>query len=488
MLTPFGIAVRKLRLDRGLKLRDMALCLGLTSAFVSAIETGRKPIPRDYIDSIAQTFSLSEQETQALKHAEDESRTTVKVDSLKAADRALIASLARKVNELPPGELDIIRELLGRYRAPSSLDLPPLHNTRRLARASEQIRLARGSKPALERGFAFDAEHRFSFRVPPLSARQIEAQADRCRALFLSKEQIWFPIVEVLELAIPRIIPDFNLEIYSSDEITVEGALLPRSSTIIVHEDLYDEACAGMARARFTFCHEFGHFILHKVLKATLDTLKRRGHRLYEDSEWQADRFASSLLAARVHSTGFRSIEQLSSKCGISRAAATARWSQLRDSRDEVRLEACQETSSSQSIEVTSEFSRTHSENKESRIPTAETEILATELDMIGRATAEANIPQPLRQLLLQHISYLTWAIRNSDGMTIEGIRAAFTPSALPVIDEADEEKIATHADTQSLQKRLLTVTQKAMKALNLVDLGLKKANDIKHHIDDLFK
>lgn len=465
----------------------MADRLGLTSAFVSAIETGRKPIPQAYIDNIARALSLSEREIRDLRQAEDQTRTTIKVESLKGADRALVASLARKVNELPPTELDVIRRLLGDYLGPSALASPLTRNVRNSRYSSEQIHPLRRSKPALERGFASDACHRFSFRVPPLPAWQIEEQANRCRALFLTREQIWFPIVEVLEFALPRIITDFNLEIHSAEELAIEGMLLPRSSTIIVHEDLYDEACAGWGRARFTLCHELGHFVLHRALKATLDTQKRRGHRLYEDSEWQADRFAAALLAARAHGEYFDSISELVKKCGISRKAAEVRWSQLNDPETNVSASASRQMSDQHRKNLPKPPEMRH-KIRESRISASETENLATELDVIGMAVAEANIPQSLRQLLLKHISYLSWAIRNFDSMTIEGIRAAFTPSAIQAITDVDEEAEAAHPDVSPWYQRLLGVAQRIMKALNLADDGLRKVNDIKNNIDDLFK
>ena len=72
--------------------------------------------------------------------------------------------------------------------------------------------------------------------------------------------------------------------------------------------------------------------------------------------------------------------------------------------------------------------------------------------------------------------------------MTIEGIRTAFEPAALQAIVEADVNKNSKSPDAQSLYQRLVTVTQKAVKALNLVDSGLKKTSNIRDDIDDLFE
>ncbi len=47
MLTEFGKAIRKIRLDKGEILKDMAKRLGISSAFLSAVENGRKNVPEN---------------------------------------------------------------------------------------------------------------------------------------------------------------------------------------------------------------------------------------------------------------------------------------------------------------------------------------------------------------------------------------------------------------------------------------------------------
>jgi transcriptional regulator with XRE-family HTH domain len=46
MLTQLGIFLRKLRLDRGEILKDMAIKLNVSSSFLSAVENGKKRIPQ----------------------------------------------------------------------------------------------------------------------------------------------------------------------------------------------------------------------------------------------------------------------------------------------------------------------------------------------------------------------------------------------------------------------------------------------------------
>ena len=44
-MTPFGEKIRKLRTERGLTLRDMARAIGVSSAYLSALEHGKRGRP-----------------------------------------------------------------------------------------------------------------------------------------------------------------------------------------------------------------------------------------------------------------------------------------------------------------------------------------------------------------------------------------------------------------------------------------------------------
>ena len=47
MLTEFGKALRKIRIDRQQLLKDMANKLGVSSAYLSAVENGKRRMPQD---------------------------------------------------------------------------------------------------------------------------------------------------------------------------------------------------------------------------------------------------------------------------------------------------------------------------------------------------------------------------------------------------------------------------------------------------------
>src|SRR5471030_1961778 len=56
MTTQFGKELKKLRIDLGITLMEMAQKINVSSAFLSAIETGRKRIPDGTLNVLAAEF------------------------------------------------------------------------------------------------------------------------------------------------------------------------------------------------------------------------------------------------------------------------------------------------------------------------------------------------------------------------------------------------------------------------------------------------
>jgi transcriptional regulator with XRE-family HTH domain len=116
MLSIFGKTVRKLRIDKGVTLKAMAESLGKTSAYLSAVETGRKNPPNQLVQDIAHFFDLSHSETDNLIQAAHESRNEVNIPMMgfNDAQREVAAAFARQFSTLTEDELDQIRSLLGK--------------------------------------------------------------------------------------------------------------------------------------------------------------------------------------------------------------------------------------------------------------------------------------------------------------------------------------------------------------------------------------
>jgi transcriptional regulator with XRE-family HTH domain len=116
MLSPLGKALRKLRIDRGWLLKDMARGIGVATSFLSGVETGRKAIPSGFVEKIATWAGLDQKDTLHLKEmavrSQREFRITVKSD-FSDSDRETAALLAR-FGELPREKRDNLHMLLKR--------------------------------------------------------------------------------------------------------------------------------------------------------------------------------------------------------------------------------------------------------------------------------------------------------------------------------------------------------------------------------------
>jgi transcriptional regulator with XRE-family HTH domain len=66
MLTEFGKALRKIRIDRNELLGDMAEKLGYSSSYLSSAENGRRGVPQDVYEKVLATYDLNDIERRSL--------------------------------------------------------------------------------------------------------------------------------------------------------------------------------------------------------------------------------------------------------------------------------------------------------------------------------------------------------------------------------------------------------------------------------------
>jgi transcriptional regulator with XRE-family HTH domain len=116
MLTELGKTLRKLRIDGGLNMAVMAEAMGFSTAMLSAIETGRKRVPGDFIDRLERAYpDLVKQRTQyeaLINLANREVR--VSLEDASQDDALLVTELARRFSDLSAGQKDGLRNLLKR--------------------------------------------------------------------------------------------------------------------------------------------------------------------------------------------------------------------------------------------------------------------------------------------------------------------------------------------------------------------------------------
>lgn len=114
MITPFGKFCRKLRIDNGELLKDMASKLGVTASYLSAVENGKRKIPLNWLHLISKIYSLNEQQISELKKAIEESQTVIKFDLREFTNekKDILLAFAREHKNLDSADLEKILKIL----------------------------------------------------------------------------------------------------------------------------------------------------------------------------------------------------------------------------------------------------------------------------------------------------------------------------------------------------------------------------------------
>lgn len=147
-------------------------------------------------------------------------------------------------------------------------------------------------------------------------------------AYVMRRELRWqdgeFPIIEFLELGMPRLDPEFTFGVREKAEMQGNhGLTVPAEKAIYLREDVYYGALRGNPRDRFTAAHELGHYVLHLDVPVRYHKSYGRKRLQHEvDSESQANLFAAALLIPERRFVKCRSLGEAAAKYGVSPATA----------------------------------------------------------------------------------------------------------------------------------------------------------------------
>lgn len=89
-MTEFGIFNRILRVKREIKLKDMAKALGISTAYLSAFEVGRRPVKQNVVQNIISAYQLDEEETDEIWKAYYNSQFDIRFNIYKASNKKAI--------------------------------------------------------------------------------------------------------------------------------------------------------------------------------------------------------------------------------------------------------------------------------------------------------------------------------------------------------------------------------------------------------------
>lgn len=114
MATKFGDTVQAIRRAAGKTLQDVAGELEVSSAFLSAIENGKKRIPDGFVDRLAGALPEIRESSLSLESLAVQARGEVVVELPHATeeDAALAVSIARKFGSLSENQKKSLRDIL----------------------------------------------------------------------------------------------------------------------------------------------------------------------------------------------------------------------------------------------------------------------------------------------------------------------------------------------------------------------------------------
>lgn len=118
MLTSIGKFLRKLRIDNGEILKDMAENLDVSSAFLSAVENGKKKMPENWIEKLKDIYSFTAEQAEELQAAVIDTNDIVELRLQNASEenRTLAISFAREFDSLDEETSKRILNILKRHK------------------------------------------------------------------------------------------------------------------------------------------------------------------------------------------------------------------------------------------------------------------------------------------------------------------------------------------------------------------------------------
>lgn len=115
MATEYGKILRKIRIDCGEVLGNMAENLEISSSYLSSIETGSRNVPQNFTDLISERYGLQKSIIKELRKAEISNLKEVKLpfnDKISNMRKETAVIFARTFNNIDDDDMEKIRAIL----------------------------------------------------------------------------------------------------------------------------------------------------------------------------------------------------------------------------------------------------------------------------------------------------------------------------------------------------------------------------------------
>lgn len=114
MISKFGLYIREIREKENDSLRQMAIKLGISATFLSAMEVGRKQIPLEYVEKIKGIYDLTEEQVMELEDSiyETNERVPIELAAMNEAQKDVSLMFARRIKTADEELLRKLKEAL----------------------------------------------------------------------------------------------------------------------------------------------------------------------------------------------------------------------------------------------------------------------------------------------------------------------------------------------------------------------------------------
>ncbi len=116
-MTPFGLKIRAMREEKGVTLKEMAMTMEISPAYLSALEHGRRGRPsRAHVQRVCAYFNIIWDDAEELERLAALSHPRVIVDTagLGAEATELANRLAQEIRKLPKAKIEkLLADLRG---------------------------------------------------------------------------------------------------------------------------------------------------------------------------------------------------------------------------------------------------------------------------------------------------------------------------------------------------------------------------------------